>query len=383
MVKKFKKYTAYIYTAVLFLLSIGLFVYIFPKEKQFLYDFAEGGIWRYEDLTSDGDYPILKSEQAIAREQDSIKKNFIYYYHIDTTICDKIISDALADISYFEATKLSHFLEGKDEKTASEEKNKIKIFKQSLKQELKKEFSNAITTNRDSLKTGKENVIKIKKDDSYVLYFTSDISTILEVNTKIINTIYQNIKEIDSLNNFEIHNILSKNISDGNLIYDKKSSHEMLVNQLNQLPLFSDFISNGELIIKKGDKIDSETYQKLLSLKNAKTYKSLNVDNFFIGLGVVILFFVLYFIVYLLNFYFNRKEIFLRLRNNTFFSIQILLIILSIFLILKFDYISVININIIPYTLIAALMISFFDFNISFFVYFLIILLSAFFAPNG
>lgn len=383
MIKKLKTNTAYIYTIVLFLLSIGLFIYIYPKEKQFNYENIEGGFWRYEDLVSDGDYPILKSEKSIFEEQNNIKNNFVYYYYIDTTIYDKIIANIIAEISYFEATKLNIFFKNNKEIKKNEEEEKIKAFKQSIQKLLKKEYSTAIVTSRDSLKKGIENTIKIKNHDIYELNLVSDLKTTDEVKSKIRKTIYKNIEKLDSLNSYAIHNIIYEFINSENLIFDENYNEEMLDNQLNQISLYSGFINNGDKIIKKGDKIDSEKYQKIMSIKNIKTKKSLTLNNFFICLGVAILFFVLYFIVYLLNFYINKKDIFLRLRNNTFFSIQLLIIVLFIFVILKFGYVQIININTIPYTLIAALMICFFDFNISFFVYFLIILLSAFFAPNG
>ncbi|MDR2836205.1 MAG: HDIG domain-containing protein, partial [Bacteroidales bacterium] len=382
MFKNFRKYTVYIYTAILFILSIGLFVLIFPKDKQFQYEYTEGTTWLYDDLYATSDFAIKKTEAELLQEKDSIKKHFIYYFNFDTLVVNKIISDIKIDLDYFKNTDLKAFLENKPKDYSETQIEQLQTFKKSICSFIQKAYKQGVIERNDSLKISADSTLRLKLNDVYELYFYNDFITEKQIR-KELRLIYKSIANLDSLNNFEIHNILEKINFTPNIVFDNEISIQSLNNQIKQVSLFSGMIDNGSLIIKKGEKIGHQKIKILDSLKDENSADSINIINFFIGFGVVILFFALYYVVYFLYFYVYKREILFRLRNSTFFTFQFLVVIVLIFFILKYNYIGLVNIDLIPFTLFAALLISFFDFSITFFVYFLIVLLAGFFAPNG
>ena len=80
----FKKYSVIVYAILLFLISVGIVVYLFPKEKKFQYTFSEGSPWLHDDLMAPFDFPIYKTDGELKLERDSIVETFIPYFVKDT-----------------------------------------------------------------------------------------------------------------------------------------------------------------------------------------------------------------------------------------------------------------------------------------------------------
>ncbi len=71
----------YLLHLVLFLISIFIVVIISPRGGTFRYEFQKGKPWLRNALIAPWDFPVLKSESELAKEQDSILKNFAPYYN--------------------------------------------------------------------------------------------------------------------------------------------------------------------------------------------------------------------------------------------------------------------------------------------------------------
>jgi len=374
MINNLKKYTVYIYTSFLFLASITLFVYIYPKNKQNKYEFSKGDIWQGEDLIAENDFPIKKTENEIIAEIDSIKNNLISLYYIDTIVEQNVYAYFVNEIEFLKRSEFSN--------ETNNNSNEIQIlnnFSNNVLLYISKCYQKGVVQILQKNKKNNSTKIKIKTKDRYDMHFVSDFYSSDSIK-KHIYKYYSKISVIDSLNNFPIQNILSKFQLEPNIILDEKASDQYYNDQLSSVAKYSGMVKKGELIAKKGDVINADTFKKLKSLNSDN---STTQNSFTIGIGIILLYFLLYFGVYFLYFYIYKKDQLFRLRNNTFFTFQFLSVIIFTFVLSKFNFEGILNINFIPYTLFAALLISFFDFSVAFFVYFFILLLSCFFASNG
>jgi len=75
-----------IFRGFLFVLSIFLIVYLFPREGKFRYEFQKGKPWLHEDLIAPFSFPIYKPENELLAERDSILKEFKPYFKYDSTV---------------------------------------------------------------------------------------------------------------------------------------------------------------------------------------------------------------------------------------------------------------------------------------------------------
>ena len=68
------------YKVFLFLVSIFLIVYLFPKEATFKYDFQRNQPWKYETLIAPYDIPVYRTDFEIEKDREEIKKNKKFYF---------------------------------------------------------------------------------------------------------------------------------------------------------------------------------------------------------------------------------------------------------------------------------------------------------------
>lgn len=83
-----------------------ILVFIMPKHLKFSYDYKKGSPWLYDDLVAQFDFPILKTESQILRENEKAWQSIIPYYKYDRYAiqnADRQLS--LLDLSSFPSLK--------------------------------------------------------------------------------------------------------------------------------------------------------------------------------------------------------------------------------------------------------------------------------------
>ena len=75
-----------IYKLFLYIITIILVVYLFPKGGQFKYEFQKGKPWQYENYYSPFDFSIKKSNQEIEAEKLQIKETSKQFFEYDEAI---------------------------------------------------------------------------------------------------------------------------------------------------------------------------------------------------------------------------------------------------------------------------------------------------------
>ena len=71
------------YKVFLFLSSIFLIVYLFPKEATFKYNFQRNQPWKYETLTAPYDIPVYRTETEIEKNRKEVIRNKKFYFDFD------------------------------------------------------------------------------------------------------------------------------------------------------------------------------------------------------------------------------------------------------------------------------------------------------------
>jgi len=364
----------------LFVLTLALIVYAFPRQAKFEYEFTKGKPWLHETITAPFDFSILKSAEEIQNEKDIIKAEHIPLFNYSADVF-KIQSEYYAD---------------QFEKKWIEDKN--------VRDEDKPTFFNTITQNRIDNITRKNNlksfgynqleqiyeigIIQMPTD----FYYQKELNVLLkkggvaeEVNIDNFYSISSAANQINLLTNlsdaeeeFLVPLLLSS--LEHNITYDKLTSDALLINELDDINSTQGLILAKQIIINKGELITAERYQQLLSLKQQYEGKPRSLIAYYlvllgqiilVGLSLVILFLFI-------------KQYRPGVLNNTTKISMILSVIIimiagsSLVLSIASNYIYVV-----PFCMAPIVLRAFFDNRLALFVYVIAILIIGFIVPNG
>lgn len=321
------------------LVTAMIIVLAFPNKSGFKYEFALGGQWKHENLVSPIDFPILKTEKELSEDKNQIINSKQLYYKKDNKVEDSL----LAKIN-----------EGKE--FSNEEKQKIINY-------LNKIYTIGVIKNIEP--TQKDQLICILEDNVAKEYEQEELLTLDQAK--------QGLSKI--VKNENILNLLQPNI-----IYDSKTTENILQTKLNEITHNKGLISEGEQIISKGEKITPEKNQILNSFKQAYEGNNIgqnNAQTILLGRFILVCITLLAMMLFINH---NRSDIFPNDRK----VLLILFVILFICCVMAF----IIHINpkyiyAVPVCIVPIVIKTFFDTKTSLYVFLVSIIIIGFAVPNS
>ena len=97
----FYKRQSLLYKVLLYLASVAIIVYLFPKGGKFKYDIQKGKPWQYETLIAPFDFPIYKSKDEITAEKETITSNARAYFSLDESVFNQVKENFTSRFSIF------------------------------------------------------------------------------------------------------------------------------------------------------------------------------------------------------------------------------------------------------------------------------------------
>ena len=76
------------------ILMLCYFVFMLPRSPRFGYEYKKGEHWMYETLVAEFDFPILKTDQQLKEEKDSVKNARVPYFDMSTQAYDSAMARA-------------------------------------------------------------------------------------------------------------------------------------------------------------------------------------------------------------------------------------------------------------------------------------------------
>lgn len=87
-------------------LLFALLVFVMPRSPKFNYDYRKGSLWMYEDLVSQFDFPLLKSEEQYKAELQRAGSSVVPVYRQDPAVLDAAYTQISAsDIGMYNGLK--------------------------------------------------------------------------------------------------------------------------------------------------------------------------------------------------------------------------------------------------------------------------------------
>lgn len=344
----------------LFVLTLVFILFLFPRQTKFKYEFTKGKPWLHESIIAPFDFSILKSNNELSKEREIVASQHLPIYNYSETIFEIKAEDFTND---FETKWVS-----KHGKLASSQKNKLVNFGYNY---LKDIYSKGIIQLNNSSDFQDFSQVLLKSES---LAQRRDISDFYTVNSAA--------NKIQQLSGTEYKFLVPLLLAavEQNILFDKLATDELLSSELSNISTTKGLVVSGQVIINKGELVDAQKYQVLLSLKQKyegavweKSSYLLVLFGQFILVGISLLMLWLF-----LRQYRNRI-----LENTTKMSLILSLVVImvlmsSIVLSLAVDWIYCI-----PFCILPIVLKAFFDNRVALFVHLITILIIGFIMPNG
>jgi len=367
-----------IFRVSLFLLTLALIVYAFPRQAKFKYEFTKGKPWMHETIIAPFDFSILKSIEEIESEKEIINKQHAPIFNFN---------DAIFEI------KAEEFVNLFEDKWALDKK---------IQKDLKFTFSNIFKLKSARNNTKKHDLVNFGFNKLQEIYSKGIIQQNLDnshgsqvllkkgslaekrdiIDFYTINSAANEINLMDKLSEKEFAFIVPLLLAslEQNIIYDKIASDELLQSELNSINISQGLIIEGQIIVNKGEIVNSDRYQKLLSLKEDFEGAEWNRTSYYLVLfGQIILVGISLLILFL----FLRQYRLEIITNTTRISMILSLIVIMVLLSALILRINSAYLYILPFCISPIILKAFFDNRVALFVHLITTLVIGFIVPNG
>ena len=362
LINKFLVNHSLIYKLFLYILTVFLVVYLFPKGGQFKYEFQKGKPWQYENYYAPFNFSIQKSKDEIEKDQQQVKTTSKQFYNYKVQTIDEVRSNVNQKVG--ELLLNSNLFE-------SQKKKLIKNVNEILSSIYEYGYINEadrLQLNRQVVTIKKGN--KIQDIETNKLYYLSKINDLISVKIGV-----EPLTQTEST----VQTILFDELKP-NVYYNKELTSKNLEENLSKVSYTKGLVAVNQRIILKGDIVEGQKLAILNSLKQEFESQVWSKSNYnWIVFGYTILV-ALAFLMLMLFIRKYRLEIFENNTKVTFIFFNIILIVLLITLVVKYDakYVYIVPIVILPLVLKA-----FFDARLGLFSYVLTVLLLGFIVPNS
>ncbi len=361
--KSFYQHQDLLYKILLVITSAVLIVYALPKSGKFQYDIQKGFPWSYNNLYADDDFAIRKSEETIQEEKKALRDQAILYF----TFNDDKVATAKNELE----KKNGQIIPDTILNSLGSSERQLQNFTSGL---LNSIYEYGVL-DQDYSFNG-ERLIYLQKGNKATqitlsqLRTTSQVSQFLE--NKIINSSYasQKGKLLKVL-----YEIITPNVS-----FNSDLTEAAIEDGLSKISLTRGVVAKGSRIVARGEIVEGETLQKLLSLKSQYESQDFSESTYnWILLGYIFLVMLaLVMLVLFIKTY--RYEVYMNNTKITFIFFNVVLMVLLTTLVVKFqpEFVYVVPLCILPLILKA-----FFDARLGLFTHVITILLLGFIVPDS
>ena len=319
----------------LVLATTAVIVWLMPRNTQSSFKIERGKPWVYNDLSAPFDFPIYKSEEAVKAERDSLMKSYEPYYIYNEEIVGKQVRQFYKDYN--------KGIPGLPDDYLSIVANRLRdLYTQGI------------------MNSSEFTILRQDTAKSIRVINGKDVTSVSITKLNSVVSAYEQIFQDETLSKHK--DVLQKcNLNDyiaPNLIYDRARSEASLNELHNSIPLASGIVQRGQKIIDRGDIVDKNTYNILMSYKKETDRRDENKQ----GISLIILGQVLYVLIMISCF-----TIYISLFRKDYFenprSILMLYSLILIFVVLASLMVShnVLHVYIVPFAMVPIFIRVFMD----------------------
>jgi len=354
-----------IFKVLLFIATIFLVVYFFPRKGQFKFEFQKSRPWQHEDLYAPFDFAIVKSEKELASDEARIAETATYYFRKDEKVEN-------ASIQAWKTTS-QELLGNNFPEIADSLHGSIIATGETV---LRQVYNRGIVRPDDRFERGETQQVLIEQGNFAFEKVYGDFLNIRQASEFIDSILYNawTEKQLRYLRPALLDQL------DYNITFDYERTVQELAQRIEKISPTRGMVVKGEQIIQTGEVVDEESYQKLISLRN-EYEKQLWAESSYnwILLGQIVLVSITVSILFFFLLYY-RNSVYRDNNQVAFILINLLLMVGMGAIIVRFapEYLYLA-----PFCLLPLILRAFFDMRLAMFTHLVTILLIGFIAPNS
>ena len=339
--------------------SVGLILWIFPAQRAFNYEYAQGRPWRYETLYAPFDFSIKKTEEQLKAERETAAKNKVFYFDYD----DSVVSEQTAKL-----------------KRLFQERFAVEAVSNSQSNRLESQLAFWLDSIQRSAVFGDEvefvgqlKLIRQKQAISYPKEQAQSLSQHKENLKKLVSADLTD-------NQLTLMRQLLSELVAVNARLNQALTESAYQSQVEQISMTRGLVPEGSLIVAKGEIIEAENFQILESLKYEYQSTQIEASNtlyIFLAYSALVSLVLILLMLYLRKY---RRDIFENSNQLAFVYINIVLMVLITTLLVDIDerfvYLS-------PLSILPLVLKNFFDARVALFTHILTILIIAMTVSNA
>lgn len=323
--------------------------FLIPEDLRFKYQFSENTIWKYEDYQAPFDFAVQKTEKEIQEIKQNALAQLIPFYNYQPEVYSKVSKELLQ--------KMEEVASGD---TDENWRSKLLDF-------LSQRYNQGVIQRQDTFQSDYINILKtntVEKTNEQQLISIIDLRSQLQ----------------NYLSDLSINLTLQGETLQANLQYDQQMTENELDQILSKSSLVRGKVSEGEMIVRKGQVINEEIYQKLNTLKDKyEQNKSLGSKywNVWIGYFLITSLCILIFILYLIK---NSYEVF---SNFAQFTFVLLLVLAFSWLVYYIEGLQILSVYLLPFCIVPIVIKNFFGQHIAFITFLFVVIISSLLSTYG
>ncbi|MGA0063718.1 MAG: HD family phosphohydrolase [Flavobacteriaceae bacterium] len=339
--------------------SVGLILWIFPSQRAFNYEYAQGRPWRYETLYAPFDFSIKKTEEQLKAEREVAAKNKVFYFDYD----DNVVS--------VQTVKLKRLFQ---------ERIAVETISNSQSNRLESQLAFWLDSIQRSAVFGDEvefvGQLKLIRQNQAISYPKDQAQSLSQHK--------ENLKKLSSADFTENELTLMRQLLSDLVVVNARLNQALTESayqsQVEQISMTRGLVPEGSLIVAKGEIIEADNFQILESLKYE--YQSTQIEEsntlyIFLAYSALVSLVLILLMLYLRKY---RRDIFENSNQLAFVYINIVLMVLITTLLVDIDerfvYLS-------PLSILPLVLKNFFDARVALFTHILTILIIAMTVSNA
>ena len=352
----FYRYQAIFFRVLLCVITTAIVVYLLPRGASFQYEIQEGKPWQYETLLSPYDFPIQKTKEELNLERQALEASVPRYFSTQPNTTTTVLAAFDTYAATLPATpNVSAVLI--NWRTMLEEMYAIGLIPESERVDVNESVALVNGTRQSTVQLSDLYTNKEAKDllQSQLDAFESEI-----------------------LSETSLQYLLS--LVAPNVAYDEELTRQFKAESVAEIVMVRGLVTKGTRIIAKGEVVEGEKLQKLISLQQefeSQTWTQSNTTWIILGYSLLVFVPVLLLFVFLWR---TRPTVFENNKRLLFLCVNVLLMVL----LTK----AVVDVNpqyvyAVPICMLPLLMRTFFDTRVALFTLLITLFLIAFLVPNS
>lgn len=324
---------ALLYKGFLFVASLAVIVYLYPSEYKFRYDLSnlKTHPWPHDNLIAPFDFAIKKSAEELEDEKKDIKNNSMAYFRFDTAIVNQNEQVLSKQFSALSPEKRRQILTVVD-----------------------KVYSLGIRAVSNEAGKGPEDVVLIVKGNVAEDHQLSEFMDPVQADSVIISRLG------DAKNDWTSRDYTPL---PANIVFDSSLTNKSFRQALENISPFRGALTKGQIIISRGEIVDDETYQKLLSLQEEYQSQQQFGSNWLVFCSQVVLVGFCLFILFQFLRIFRREN----LGNDARLLFILLMVVLNVCMSYIPSLIDTVPLLALPFCILPIIMRAFFDSRLALF----------------